>query len=173
MTYWWGCKGRGGVVGGIILFCFYLQKRDAYCENRCLVSFLFLKMLKKGSEGDEYGSAMSTYNCMKRSRTQSLDYEEMLLLFSSRFFQIQTIPYNRCSVLMLCILKLFVQFRNVTLDSLVLIHRNVDCGILDHQEWLFFYFWGFKGGFLAAACLWIIKQQKVEVMLNFRSWETG
>lgn len=35
---------------------------------------------------------------------------------------------------MLCILKLFVQFRNVTLDSLVLIHRNVDCGILDHQE---------------------------------------
>lgn len=75
---------------------------------------------------------MSTYNCMKCSRTQSLDYEEMLLLFSSRFFKSK--QYNRCSVLMLCILKLFVQFRNVTLDSLVLIHRNVDCGILDHQE---------------------------------------
>lgn len=64
-------------------------------------------------------------------------------------FQIQTIPYNRCSVLMLRILKLF----------------GVDPqerGILDHQEWLFFYFWGFKGGFLAAASLWITKQQKVE-----------
>lgn len=35
-------------------------------------------------------------------------------------------------------------------------------GILDHQEWLFFYFWGFKGGFLVAASLWITKQQKVE-----------
>lgn len=75
---------------------------------------------------------MSTYNCMKCSHTQSLDYEKMLLLFSSRFFKAK--QYHRCSVLMLCILKLFVQFRNVTLDSLVLIHRNVDCGILDHQE---------------------------------------
>lgn len=30
---------------------------------------------------------MSTYNCMKCSHTQSLDYEKMLLLFSSRFFK--------------------------------------------------------------------------------------